>query len=528
MKKITKYLIISIFLVFFIGSLSTVCSAEYNANNSINMVDVDNVNNLIKQANGSGSCSPNNILTIHSNSNIQGHDINNSLDNHNMHCKTSVYHLQNQMNYNENLQNQMNYNEIMHYLLKGNTPTYILVNGNISNLRHCTFLISDKLPNGYHNLSDNYHGLSLTNERFKGTLFYCPNDYKLKTVFITDDMSEISLTEYSIFMRNVRNTQYLSMAPLQIPSMNISRDELIKIIDGDPFSGPKQIELMVKKLLLSLNDTIQNYRSEADKIYAHNLVVAKARGDNTGRYWGMGHYLQFADVDDNQLEILNMYYQDAKYPLKIAINAIDKSILEFEDSILALEWAKLLIPSDFGFDKPITTCILSIKTMELVVKYAKFDLECKFTELDVGTYQISSEKSYRALIRSGLVVPETPNAATIEEYNTLIDEKIQNLTKIKENEYSRIFQTTIYDIQSNASNMMDYYMNQIQWLNKTGNLNIENLNTLLGLYQFFEDIYNSADEKIEELNLEKEIYPYFSQEVDDLIQALSTLKISSL
>jgi len=427
--------------------------------------------------------------------------------------------------------NEMNYNECMNYLLKGNTPTYILVDGDVSNLNICSYIPTEHYPSNYHSLSNNYHNISLNDSSLEGTLLYCPHDYELATTFLTSSSNNIGLIEYCLFNRALRDTQYINMNQISIPAFNDSIAEKIKnIIDTDRINGPKRVGLLIDSIIAQMNNTINNYLIEVNKVYTHNLVVSNARGDTSGRYWGMGHYHEFANIDDNTLDILNIYNQDCKIAAKTAVLTVENIILIYDTIILALEYAKTAVPSDYGMDKPISLAILAVKSIQIDLKYYKNSLDKTYVQFDSMTWKISSEKSYRALIRNGVVAVNPFTSEEVKEYNAQVDEQIYNLTVLKNQTYDRIYSPTVESIQASALDNMSFIKNQEEWIFNDGFgtsfLFDSSYKLLEDANNSFEEIYNNATDTIAKLNLEKQIYASFCVEIDNMIRVLQSQKLS--
>jgi len=423
--------------------------------------------------------------------------------------------------------NEMNYTECMDYLLKGNTPTYILVDGDVSNLSTCSYTPTEHYPSNYHLLSNNYHNISLNDSSLEGTLLYCPHDYELTTTFLTSSSSNIGLIDYCLFNRALRDTQYINMEQISIPAFDDSMPEEIEnIIEADNINGPKKVKLLIDSIIAQMNNTINNYLVEINKVYTHNLVVSNARGDTSGRYWGMGHYHEFANIDDHTLDILNIYNEDGKIAADSAVSAVGEAIQNYEKIILALNYAKTLVPEDFGMDKPLELATLAAESIKMTLEDSKDSLEGMYEQFDIMTCKISGEKSYRALILDGVVAVNPLTSEEIEEYNAQVDEQIYNLTVLENQTYDRIYSPTVESIQASALDNMSFIEDQMEWIFNYDPGDSAAYTILEDAYNSFEEIYNNATDTIAKLNLEKQVYASFCAEIDNMIRVLQSQKLS--
>ncbi|GAA5819456.1 MAG: conserved hypothetical protein [Methanobrevibacter sp. CfCl-M3] len=347
----------------------------------------------------------------------------------------------------------MNYAQLLNYLLvtkESDQPNYIVCNGSGANLSTYTFTISTTPLDDYHSLSDNYKDVSLSDSKWKGTLVYTPEDYNLKSIFITNNDDNIDIINYATFKQDLRNTQFWKAPKVEVsfPEFPLTDKEL-DIVNDD--------NATILNKLATINDWCNSTRKHLNTDFGslkettlytvHNKYVFAARSGNYSS--GSGGY--FEDVDDNGLEIINMYYQSMKIPLDKVRFSLSDINLKLDHVAHLLEFANAAIPPEMY--KPLKFTILGIKDIQLGIKWLNSNVETLYHELDKETMTISAEKDYRSLIKEGLIIPPkdpTPD----EQTKQFINNKIRQL-----NEYREYVHENFND--SESTKMYNHFSNQI-------------------------------------------------------------------
>ncbi|MDR1820027.1 MAG: hypothetical protein LBR15_07270 [Methanobrevibacter sp.] len=349
----------------------------------------------------------------------------------------------------------MNYAQLLNYLLvtkESDQPNYIVCNGSGTNLSTYTFTISTTPLDDYHSLSDNYKDVSLSDSKWKGTLVYTPEDYNLKSIFITNNDDNIDTINYATFKQDLRNTQFWKAPKFEVsfPEFPLTDKELEDIANDDKATILNKLAT-INHWCIYMKTSYTDFGSlkETTLYTVHNKYVAAARSGNYSS--GIGGY--FEDVDDNSLEIIAMYDQSMKIPLDKVRFSLSGINLDLDDVVHLLEVANVAIPSDFGMDKPLKFTICGLKGIQLYIKDLNNYATEIFYELDQETMDISAEKDYRSLIKDGLIIP--PKDPTHDEISKqFINNKIGRL-----NEYRDYVHENFND--SESTKMYNHFSNQI-------------------------------------------------------------------
>jgi hypothetical protein len=351
------------------------------------------------------------------------------------------YNVSNNITSTIDLKAKMNYTEMLDYLLYNNQPNYILCDGSGADLSKYSFSISNISVNNYHNLSDNYKGIALDSDYYKGTLYYTNNNSNLKSVFITNSDSDIDTANWTFFNQDIKNTQYLKSSPLQDNFLKFpfSHDELFEMFNNtDPIKLNTSCNL-INKWVSQTSENISQlddlYR-EASVCDIQNTMVAKARSNLSNKYWSpdifSGYY---EDIDDNQLQMMNVYDQNMKILLDKIRYGLDSSSLEIDYVINLINTISITIPSN----KDLKFTILNLKAFNLDIKNINYKISVPYHRLDQDTMNICAEKDYRCLISEGIIKPHYPTEEEIAGENKRIDDKISDLNTFRTAEYDRIF-----------------------------------------------------------------------------------------
>ncbi|MDR3290589.1 MAG: hypothetical protein LBT10_00415 [Methanobrevibacter sp.] len=425
----------------------------------------------------------------------------------------------------------MSFEECMDYLVLDNQPTYILITGDVSNPRNARYTISYGKPANFHNIDDNFYDpkfKSLTDPILNGTLFYTPDDdFTLRTQFLTDSDDKIDLVNYTVFKQSIRNTQFIHAARVKPPTPDwASRESLLDKVKSDPVGTLAEVNNFCYQLETDTKRSFTTYQIEANKVYAHNQVVSRARSNDSTHYWGGGLWSIFNDVDDAQLNNLMIQYQTIKEPLKETEYSFDQVILKLDWTIYALEVSGSIfnaIPVIGGTVKSSTDiAIIALKAAKLALQQVKLD---KITRLyisaDIMTFRITAEKAYRENIRNGAAQPTELALSDKRLANEKIDGQIENLQTLKSISYNRIFN------YSDINGLRNNYQGQINYL--------QTIKDTYDMYggsggcpywitsnlQTFNNFYSSTDNLIALNNMEKALYPTFEAQIDAQIVAIS-------
>jgi hypothetical protein len=434
-----------------------------------------------------------------------------------------------------------NYEQFLDYLLNtkdDNQPKFILMNGEGSDLSKYTYTICDNYtqPSGYHLLSDNYKDFSLDSDYWKGSLFYTTFNYRLSSKLLINNSVSLYAFDYTCFIQDIKANLYWTSVPLKnvFPDFPYTDNELKSMFTindsnnvnvGTLYMNLAKIENWVQIASMTRDKLVKDYANNAALIDTQNQKVANARGEKTGKYWSpdtFGGY--YENVDDNGLEIINWYDQSMKIPLDRVRFSLTTIVLTLDNLIYLLDVANAAIPSDFGMDKPLKFVALGVKGVQLYIKNLNnYAIETPYHELDQATMRISGEKSYRSLVINNQVIPKDPTPDEIIEHNDIIDDKIKTLNINREYERNRVYNTDESTIKKDLTDYKKLMEDTLWMLNRYGGTK-EHKEYCENMISLCSQRLDNIDDYIEQLSREKEIYPKFSQFIDEQIKTLESMR----
>jgi hypothetical protein len=435
----------------------------------------------------------------------------------------------------EELNSTMNYTQMLNYLLntpENKQPNYILCNGFGSNLTEYSFSISYGPVDNYHNINNNYHNISLTDDIWKGTLFYTPDNYKLSTKFVINNNDSIDLVNWALFQQDIKYTQYWQVAPIadEFPQFPYTDDELAKMFNStDPIALNNHVSEILAWIDLAhniLTKQIESFTTQASQVDMQNTRLDLIRGEKSGHYWSPDTYAgYYEEIDDPSLKLINMYDQGMKIPLDKIRNSLDGVSLNLDNAENEINIANANIPFDFGMDKPLKFLALFIKTINLYIKNMNYNrVQQIYHQLDQDTMRISGEKDYRSLVFDGYLTPHDPTPDEIMEQNKRIDDKITILKNFRTSEHDRIYDPNYLDnMRNNILDNIHYLEDIIDNLRKYGG-SATLISILQGQLDADRKMYNNVDFMRSIGDGEKVLYGHYSVCVDEQIDTLNDMR----
>jgi hypothetical protein len=350
------------------------------------------------------------------------------------------------------------YSEMLNYLLKlpqNQQPAYIKMDGSGSDPKTYRYSVSIYSDDNYHSVENNYVGIPLNNDHWKGSILYTKIN-NLATQFVINSDDKFNVTNWCIFQRDLRDTQYgkVDSQIVKMPEFPYTDEEIKAYTSffGNPVETATRITIFcigvnywVNNVLKIMHKVLTQYLSDSLDVSLQNSIVAEARHEPNNMYWYPSIHPSFNYVDDNGLEIMNMYDQEIKSSLDKIRFALSTTLLILDDVVLAMDFIKAAIPSDYGMDKPMTFAILGVKTCIQEIKHINSEfIDGPYHTLDQETMKISSEKSYRALVKSGALKPRDPDSNEIAENNEFVNKQINNLINCTVTEYNRVHDPDYY------------------------------------------------------------------------------------
>jgi len=333
-------------------------------------------------------------------------------------------------NSNDDFDN-LNYNEMLHFLLRGkNLPEYMVMTGNGSNFTTYTFRKSDKIPDGYHPLSDNYHGMDFQDDTWKSTIFHQPKAH-IPCIFLINNNDSVDLVNYWCFTYDLINTQKYETDVINLPKINFpyplndNATQLKRDITDNPLTTCEKIDDWSSETYKEVHEGLTAIETQSAPSRAQNMMISKIRLEPGDYYWVPDIYGgYFENVDDLSLKDMNIVEQGMKSLLGDAKDQLLTVILVLQTINLGLEHAKVLNPLEF-LQKPIEIAILVNKDYINILQWKLNNIQHIYWICDRDTMLISGEKDYREELRNNQRMKEDPTKEEKTQKNQRIDDQIK-------------------------------------------------------------------------------------------------------
>jgi len=362
----------------------------------------------------------------------------------------------------------LNYDEMLHFLTRGkNIPEYMLMVGSGTNYSKYTFIKSDKIPDGFHNVSNNYNDLDFKDDTWRSTIFHQPH-VQLPCTFLINNTNQVDLYNYWCFTYDIGNTQHYSYDAIYFEEykfpypLDDNCSTLNKSIEKDPMGTCDIIEDWSQEMNKELTKGLTAIETESSSSRGQNILISKIRGEPGNYYWlpdTYGGY--YENVNDDGLEVINWVEQGMKAVFGDARSQLGTVILILQTINLGLEHIKMIagsIPFLDCLKTPIEITMLINKDYINILQWKLNNLNSIYWQYDKDTMLISGEKSYRSGILKGTIKPEEPTDDSKRIMNANIDKCISIIETNLNTQHELIYNASYREkIINNLNYKIDYY-----------------------------------------------------------------------